>query len=179
VRNIEYASIFSLEPNQSQVFADEVASQSWAPASIEVVEKASDAISSADVICTATTSATPVFSSSDLQPGAHINAIGSFIPEMQEIDSLTVERSLVVVDSRAAALAETGDLLIPIEEGRISEDHIHADLGEIVNGSKPGRTDEDQITLYKSVGIAVQDAAAAGLALRNAQELGIGRMIEL
>jgi ornithine cyclodeaminase len=179
VRKIESASIFSLEPDQSQVFAEEVAHQSWAPAKIDVAENAAGAISTADVICAATTSATPVFSSSHLKPGTHINAIGSFTPEMQEIDSLTVERSLLVVDSRDAALAETGDLIIPIQEGRISEDHIQAELGEIVNGVNPGRTDENQITLYKSVGIAVQDAAAAGLALRKAEELGIGRVIEL
>jgi ornithine cyclodeaminase/alanine dehydrogenase-like protein (mu-crystallin family) len=98
---------------------------------------------------------------------------------MQEVDSATVERSLLVVDSRDASLAETGDLIVPIGEGRISEDHIQAELGEIANGSKPGRTDADQITLYKSVGVAVQDAAAAGLALRKAEELGLGRVIEL
>lgn len=178
-RDIESASIFSLEPNQSQVFADEVSSQSWAPDAIEVAESASDAIADADVICTATTSTTPVFNGSELNSGTHINAIGSFLPTMQELDSRTVERSLVVVDSREAALAETGDLIIPIEEGRISEDHIHAELGEIVNGSKPGRTDSGQITLYKSVGVAVQDAAAAGLALRKAEELGLGQVAEL
>lgn len=179
VRGIESASIFSRDPNQSQEFADELAAQPWAPAMIEVSDTASDALVKADVICTATTSSTPVFDGSDLKPGTHINAIGSFLPSMQEIDSTTVERSLVVVDSRDAALAEAGDLIIPIQEGHISEDHVQAELGEIVNGVHPGRTDDSQITLYKSVGVAVQDAAAAGLALRNAKELGIGSVIEL
>ncbi len=179
VRGIESASIFSRDPNQSQEFANELAAQPWAPAMIEVSDTASDALVKADVICTATTSSTPVFDGSDLKPGTHINAIGSFLPSMQEIDSTTVERSLVVVDSRDAALAEAGDLIIPIQEGSISKDHIQAELGEIVNGVHPGRTDDSQITLYKSVGVAVQDAAAAGLALRNAKELGIGSVIEL
>lgn len=179
VRGIESASIFSRDPNQSQEFADELAAQPWAPAMIEVSDTASDALVKADVICTATTSSTPVFDGSDLKPGTHINAIGSFLPSMQEIDSTTVERSLVVVDSRDAALAEAGDLIIPIQEGHISEDHVQAELGDIVNGVHPGRTDDSQITLYKSVGVAVQDAAAAGLALRNAKELGIGSVIEL
>jgi ornithine cyclodeaminase len=179
VRPIDSISIFSLDPDQSRVFADETVAKPWAPATIKLAETASEAISNADVICTATTSTTPVFDGSDLKPGAHINAIGSFLPSMQEVDSATVERSLLVVDSRDASLAETGDLIIPIREGRISEDHIQAELGEIVNGSKPGRSDADQITLYKSVGIAVQDAAAAGLALRRAEELGLGQIVEL
>jgi ornithine cyclodeaminase/alanine dehydrogenase-like protein (mu-crystallin family) len=179
VRNFESVSIFSLEPDRSQDFLAEAASQPWIPSSIDVVDSASRAIADADVICTATTSRWPVFDSSELRPGTHVNAIGSFAPTMQEVDSAMVERSLVVVDSRESVLAETGDLLIPIREGRISEDHIHAELGEIVNGSRSGRTDLDQITLYKSVGVAVQDAAAAGLALRNAERFGLGQVIEL
>jgi len=179
VRAIESVSIFSLDPDQSRAFADETVAKSWAPATITITETASDAIADADVICAATTSGTPVFDESDLKPGAHINAIGSFTPTAQEVGSAVVERSLLIVDSREATLAETGDLIIPIQDGRISEDHIQAELGEIVNGDHPGRTDADQITLYKSVGIAVQDAAAAGLALRRAKQLGLGRLIEL
>jgi len=98
---------------------------------------------------------------------------------MQELDEHTVERAYVVVDSRAAALAEAGDLMIPIQKGLIREDHIRAELGEIVSGDAPGRTSNDQITLFKSVGVAVQDAAAAGLALRRAEELGLGQLVEL
>ena len=179
VRDIESVCIFSLEPKMSQLFLAEVAAADWAPTSIDVALTASGAIEGADVICAATTSSTPVFKGSALKPGVHINAIGSFLPTMQEIDSDTVERSLLFVDSREAALAETGDLIIPIQESRISEDHVQAELGEIVNGVHPGRTDEDQITLYKSVGNAVQDAAAAGLALRNAEKFSIGKVIEL
>lgn len=179
VRAIESVSIFSPDSDHSRAFADETVAKPWAPATITLAENASDAIADADVICTATTSTTPVFDGSDLKRGAHINAIGSFTPTVQEVESAVVERSLLIVDSREAALAETGDLIIPIQEGRISEDHIQAELGDIVNRDHPGRTDADQITLYKSVGIAVQDAAAAGLALRRAEQLGLGRLVEL
>jgi len=179
VRAIESVSIFSPDAEHSRAFADETVAKPWAPATITLTENASDAIADADVICTATTSTTPVFDGSDLKRGAHINAIGSFTPTVQELESAVVERSLLIVDSREAALAETGDLIIPIQEGRISEDHIQAELGDIVNRDHPGRTDADQITLYKSVGIAVQDAAAAGLALRRAEQFGLGRLVEL
>lgn len=179
VREIESAWIFSPDPDHSKEFADEVSVQSWSPPAIQVSKTPADAISDADVICTATTSSTPVFDGSDLKPGAHINAIGSFTPTAQEVEGAVVKRSLLIVDSREAVLAETGDLIIPIQEGRISEDHIQAELGDIVNGGHPGRTDADQITLYKSVGIAVQDAAAAGFALRRAEQLGLGQLVEL
>jgi ornithine cyclodeaminase len=179
VRDIDSVCIYSLEHDRSQQFLSEIASQAWAPSSIDVALSASDAIEGADVICTATTSPIPVFDGKELKPGTHVNAIGSFTPTMQEVDSLTIKRSLLVVDSRSASLAESGDLITPIQDGTITEDHIHAEIGEIVNGSKPGRTDEDQITFYKSVGVAVQDAAAAGLALRRAKELRLGQIVEL
>jgi ornithine cyclodeaminase len=136
-------------------------------------------VSGADIICTATTSRTPVFDGRDLKPGAHINAIGSFMPDVQEVDSVTIRRSLVVVDSREAALAETGDLIIPLNAGDIDDDHIHAELGEIVNGQKPGRSDQQQITFYKSVGVAVQDAVAGRIALKNAAAKDLGTIVNL
>jgi len=120
-----------------------------------------------------------VFSGQDLRPGTHINAIGVYTPEMQELDEHAVVQAYVVVDSREAVLAEAGDLMIPIQKGLIRKNHIRAELGEIVSGDARGRSTEDQITLFKSVGIAVQDAAAAGLALRRAKELDLGQTIEL
>jgi ornithine cyclodeaminase/alanine dehydrogenase-like protein (mu-crystallin family) len=98
---------------------------------------------------------------------------------MQEVDLVTVQRSRIVVDSRAAVLAEAGDLIIPLEEGDITEAHIHAELGEIVAGQRPGRESQDQITFYKSVGVAVQDAAAAAIVMKNALDLGLGTSISL
>jgi ornithine cyclodeaminase/alanine dehydrogenase-like protein (mu-crystallin family) len=126
------------------------------------------------VICTATTSANPVFDDANVQPGTHINAIGAYTPEMQEIPAETVLRARVVIDHHEAALAEAGDLLIPMEAGMMSVDHIHAELGEIIAGEKVGRQTEDEITLFKSVGVAVQDVAAAGAVLEAAREAGLG-----
>ena len=149
------------------------------PQHIEVVPDAETAMIDTDIICTATTSSTPVFDGRLLPPGTHINGVGSYTPEMQEIDVETVKKALVVVDSRAAALAEAGDILIPLNQGVIRADHIHAELGEIVSQQKPGRVDDQQITFFKSVGVAVQDAVAAAIILENATTLGLGQTISL
>jgi ornithine cyclodeaminase len=119
-----------------------------------------------------------VFDGRDLKPGAHVNGVGSFTPQMQEIDRETVRRALVVVDSREAALEEAGDLIVPLNEGEITPDHIHAELGEIVAGQKPGRTSAEQITFFKSVGVAAQDAAAAQIVLRNGLAHNLGTSLE-
>jgi alanine dehydrogenase len=133
---------------------------------------------SADIICTATTSQTPVFSDADLKAGVHISAIGSYTPDMQEIPQETIRRGRVVVDSRSAALAESGDLILPIRAGLFGEDHIHAELGEIVLGKRSGRQSVDEVTYFKSVGVAVQDAMAASLALANARKMGLGHEVD-
>jgi len=133
------------------------------------------AVAEADIICTATTSSIPVFDGRLIKAGTHINGVGSFTPKMQEVDLVTVHRSRIVVDSRTAVWAEAGDLIIPLRNGDINEDHVFAELGEIVTGQITGRESYDQITFFKSVGVAVQDAAAASIALKNAidQDLGI------
>lgn len=179
VRQIEAAWIFSRSRDHAQAFATELGREPWAPPSISVADTPAAAVRESDIICTATTSSTPVFDGHDLRPGTHINAIGGYAPAMQEVDSSTVSRALVVVDSREAAMAEAGDLIIPLREGRISAEHIHTELGELVNGTQVGRTDPEQITLFKSVGVAVQDAIAAGRALARAEQLGLGQIIEL
>lgn len=149
------------------------------PTNIEVADSPADAVAGADIICTATTSSTPVFHDASLKPGVHINGIGSYTPQMQEIDEATVARAKIVVGSRSACLAETGDLIIPLGKGLISESDIHAELGEIVLGWKPGREVEEEVTFFKSVGNAVQDAAVAGLALLASTEKGLGIQVEL
>ena len=179
VRPIEQVSVFSLDEPGVKAFVDEMAGRGPIPKQITIEEKPSAAIAEADVICTATTSSSPVFDGKELKPGTHINAVGSFTPDMQEIDAETVKKALVIVDSREAALAEAGDLIIPIEQGEINAEWIHAELGEIVAGRKPGRTGAEQITLFKSVGIAAQDAIAASRALAGASEAGIGELIYL
>lgn len=177
VRPIEQVRVYSLVG--AEQFAADMAGKGPVPADLRIVNSPAAAVRNADVICAATTSRTPVFDGRDLKPGAHVNAIGAFTPEMQEIDVETVRRALVVVDSREAALAEAGDLIIPLNSGDIGLDHIHAELGEIIAGTRPGRTSRDQITFFKSVGLAVQDTAAAQIILTNGPAQGLGRLITL
>ncbi|MFQ5410143.1 MAG: ornithine cyclodeaminase family protein [Anaerolineales bacterium] len=179
VRSIEQVWVYSPTPGHADAFATDVGGQGRVPSDVLVANSPRQAVQAADIICAATTSSVPVFDGQDLKPGAHINGVGSFTPEMQEVDVATVRRSLVVVDAREAALAEAGDLIHPINSGDIGEDHIHAELGEIVAGTKPGRTSDDQITYFKSCGVAVQDAVAAGIALAEAERLGLGTTVTL
>ncbi|MCY4440479.1 MAG: ornithine cyclodeaminase family protein, partial [Deltaproteobacteria bacterium] len=109
-----------------------------------------------------------------LKPGVHINAVGSHRPEAREMGSDTVKAATVVVDSLDAINTECGDILLALEEGAITPDHIRGEIGEVLSGAKPGRTRGDEITMYKSVGIAAQDVAAASLVYRRALEQGVG-----
>jgi len=135
-----------------------------------------------DVICATTHSADPVIRGEWLEPGVHINSVG-LNSQGRELDGEAVRRALVVVETRGAALAPapsgSNDLHFAIRDGRIGEEHIHAEIGELISGARPGRTSPDQITLYKSVGVAVQDAVAAHLVLEAAQQRGVGREIAL
>jgi ornithine cyclodeaminase len=176
-RKIEKAWVFDPTFENAESFAREMAGSGPVPKDLRVAKNPKEALVEADIVCTATTSDTPVFADTDLKPGTHISAIGSYTPEMQEVPAETVARALVVVDSRTATLAETGDLLQPIQAGLFGEDHISAELGEIILDRKPGRQSPEQITYFKSVGVAVQDAMAAQLALQNAQKMGLGTKV--
>jgi ornithine cyclodeaminase/alanine dehydrogenase-like protein (mu-crystallin family) len=152
------------------------------PVTAAAVPSYRDALDGADIACAASHAAEPVIRRSWLSPGVHITSVG-FNPAGREIDDATIAAALVCVESRQAALAPfpagSNDLLIPIREGIITAGHIHAELGELVTGSKPGRSSREQITLYKSVGVAVQDAAAAALVIAAARERGAGQHIGL
>lgn len=179
VRRIAEVSIFSLDVEGAHRMQAELEARTASGARWRVAPSAAEAVARADVICTATTSSTPVFADADLRVGTHINAIGAFTPEMQEIDPTTVARARIFVDSRVAALAEAGDLIQPLRRGLISEASIVGELGEVVAGTRPGRTGAKEITLFKSVGLAVQDAVAAGAILRRAEAEGLGSLIEI
>jgi ornithine cyclodeaminase len=155
-----------------------MAGQDRIPRDLQPAATPREAARDADIICTATTSTSPVFADSDLKHGVHISAIGSYKPEMVEVPPATIRRAKVIVDSRTAALAETGDLIQPIQSGLITKAHVFAELGEIVLGKRPGRESNDEITYFKSVGLAVQDAVAAQLAMKNAKAKGLGQEIE-
>ncbi len=138
-----------------------------------------EATGAADVICTATSSPTPVFEDAWVRPGAHINAVGAYTPAMQEIPAATVARARVVVDAVEAALHEAGDLVIPLRDGLIARDALETELGQVVAGDRPGRTGPEEITLFKSVGNAVQDIAVARFAVERAEATGRGQRVEL
>jgi ornithine cyclodeaminase/alanine dehydrogenase-like protein (mu-crystallin family) len=141
-----------------------------------------DAIRGADVVCACTHSAEPVVRREWLKDGAHVNSVG-YNTAGREVDEGTVADALLIVESRAAVLAAApsgaNDIAWPIRDGRITKEHIHAELGELVAGSRSGRANDRQITLYKSVGVAVEDAAATALVLKLAGERGVGLQIEI
>jgi ornithine cyclodeaminase/alanine dehydrogenase len=122
-----------------------------------------------DVICTCTTAREPLFDGNWLRPGTHLNLVGAFRPETREVDDTTVKRARVVVDTYEGALSEAGDLLMPIKNGSVERSHIVADLHEIASGKKLGRSNPDQITLFKSVGCAVEDLVTAHLICRKVE----------
>ena len=178
VRPIKKVQVCSPTPGNAETFAEQVAGRGWVPPEIICTRDPREAVAEADVICTATTSATPVFDDRDLKPGVHINAIGSFQPRIREVPGETVARSRVFVDSREAALEEAGDILQPIDDGLIKAGAILAEIGELVLEQAAGRTSDDQITFFKSVGVAVQDAAAARVVLENASRMGLGKRVD-
>jgi ornithine cyclodeaminase len=137
------------------------------------------AVSEADVICVATTSSIPVFEDKHLKSGVHINGVGSYTPEMQEIPEKTILRAKVVVDSITASLEEAGDLIIPLKKGLIDESHIQGELGQVASDLLSIRESDADITFFKSVGLAIQDIAVANLALHNTAEIQLGIDLEL
>jgi len=172
VRQIQGAWVYDTVPDRATAFVTEMSERLSLP--VRVADTPADAVRQADVISTATSSSSPIFDAADIQPGVHINAVGAFTPQMQEIPTETILRAKVVVDHRETGLAEAGDLLIPIQQGLMSESHIYGELGEITAGLKPARTSPEEITVFESVGLAVQDVAAAGVALERARRQRLG-----
>ena len=160
----------------AQKFAEEIQPQCFCP--IEPVESSEAAVRGADIIVTATTSRAPVLKREWISAGAHINAIGTFSPKAREIDTATMVDATLFVDARESALNEAGDYLLAAEEGAIGPEHIRAELGEVLIGAYPGRTSRDEITLFKSLGLAIEDLAAAAHAYQKANEQGLGEWVE-
>ena len=141
---------------------------------VKPVDSPRRAMEGCDIVVAATSASKPVVLGEWLGEGCHITSIGAHHPDRREVDSGVVARAKVVVDSREACLAEAGDLLIPLREGTITSKHIYAELGEIVAGIKPGRVSQDEVTFFKSVGLALQDLALAKLAYEKALKKGVG-----
>jgi ornithine cyclodeaminase/alanine dehydrogenase-like protein (mu-crystallin family) len=142
------------------------------PPEVILTDSPQVAVEQADIVLAATTATTPLFNGNHLRPGTHVTGVGSFTPEMQEIDENTIRRARVVVDQREAALAEAGDIII----GKAT---IDSEIGEIVNGEQPGRQNDEEITFFKSVGLAVQDAVTAAAVLGAAEEKRLGTVIRM
>ena len=179
VREVKEVWVFSPNPEHAESFAEKMSGIGAIPENVQAVTSSANALKDADIVCTATTSNTPVISLKHLKLGAHVNAVGSFQPSMQEIDSETISKALVVVDSRESALVETGDIVIPLKQGMITPKHIHAEIGEIINGTKSGRSSCEQLTFFKSCGVAVQDAVIAAMALKNAERENLGTIVTI
>ncbi|HEX9914486.1 MAG TPA: ornithine cyclodeaminase family protein [Candidatus Bathyarchaeia archaeon] len=165
VRDIEKVCVFDVYPEARLRFAEEMTKR----LGVDVVPASSgeEACRDADIVLTATTSSKPVISRKWLKDRVHVSAIGAFYPDWRELDTATVAESKLVIDDREGIMLEAGDILIPIKEGAITESHIYAELKELVSGRKKGRTPKDGITVFKSVGIAIQDSSVANLVLRK------------
>lgn len=164
VRSVKRAFLYDTNPEASLKMQEEMKNRLGIPIHIEQDKKR---LNQADVICTATHSQNPLFRIEDVKEGVHINAIGSFKPQMQEIDPMVMKSSSLYVDSRKAVLKESGDLIKPINDGVLSSDFIRAEIGDLVNETVTGRRNEREITLFKSVGIAVQDLFVANAIYNN------------
>jgi ornithine cyclodeaminase len=162
--------IWARNPDAAQALAAEVGA---------VASPSPDAaLLGAEVVCTTTSAAEPIVELRWLAEGAHVNAVGSSIPTTRELDTATVAASSLFVDRRESTLNEAGDYLLPAAEGAVGPDHIKAELGEVLTGTHPGRQDEAELTIFKSLGIAVEDLAAAELVVRRARERGVGAEVE-
>ena len=159
VRPVRRIRVWSRNPDSAARFARRAAAER--ATTVEPAPSVWEAVAGADIICTTTSSHEPVLEGDWLTPGVHINAVGACLATARELDTEAVRRSRLFVDRRESALNEAGDILIPISEGSLGEDHILGELGEVITGDVPGRADDGDITLFKSLGIAVEDLAAA------------------
>lgn len=177
VRKIECIRLYSPSRTSAAAIKKDMAPQ--LNCAIDVSDSAESVARHADLLVTVTTAKEPIIKPEWLKPGVHINAVGSHRPDLREIDGATLARAKIVVDSREAIMAECGDILLALKEKSIGENAIHADIGEVLAGTKSGRNKSDEVTLYKSVGIAIQDVAAAHLVYRKALEKGVGTIVEI
>ncbi|MEM1517720.1 MAG: ornithine cyclodeaminase family protein [Nitrososphaerota archaeon] len=161
IYDIDREKMLNFKQNFKEVFDDR----------IKLMSSVDDLVNSSDVIITATTSRYPFVKKKQVKPGTHISAIGAYTPDMAEIEAELIAVSKLVVDSREAALSEAGDIIQAIKKGYITKDYIYAEIGEIIAGMKQGRANMDEITIFKSVGLSIQDAAAASLLLRKFRNL--------
>ena len=177
VRPLRRVRIWSRNPDRAAALALEQRSRFNFP--IEAEAMADAAVRGADIVATVTASAEPILQRGWLKEGVHINAVGSSIPTSREIDTPTMAAARLFVDRRESALAEAGDLLIPMLEGAVRNDHVQAELGEVLTGKNPGRRSPRELTLFKSLGLAVEDVASAAYVVRRARETHTGQTVKM
>lgn len=162
VRTVGKVAIWGRNREHAQRRAAEIAATPCAPP-VEVFSSAREAVSDADIVCTLTPATEPILRGSWLKPGAHINAVGCCTPRERELDLEAVTCSRLYVDTRAACVKEPGDLVVPLQRGELTEDHIVGEIGEVLNGTVGGRESDSEITLFKSLGCALEDLTAAAM----------------
>jgi ornithine cyclodeaminase/alanine dehydrogenase-like protein (mu-crystallin family) len=168
VRPFEQVSVWSRTPGRAATLVD-----------VEEAASAEEAVRDADVVVTATSAREPILRREWLKPGAHVNAVGSSIPTTRELDTATIVDAALYVDRRESTLNEAGDFLFPLREGAVREDHIRGELGELLIGAAAGRSSPAELTVFKSLGLAVEDLAAAEHVLRRAEAENAGAVVEL
>jgi ornithine cyclodeaminase len=177
VRPIRRVRVWSRTPASAQAFAAEAADH-WGQA-VEVCATAREAVAGADLICTVTAAPTPILQGAWISPGCHLNVAGASRPSVAEIDTALVVRSRYFVDRRESTVNEAGEYRAALAAGAIAEGHILAEIGEVAAGTQPGRLGPDDVTLYRSLGIAAQDVAAAHYLLEAARARGVGQTADI
>lgn len=177
VRKLEQIKLYSPSGASAETIKKEM--EPKVGVKIAVGKSAEETVRDSDLVVTVTTAKAPILKPDWLKPGSHINAVGSHRPDFRELDGATLARSKVVVDSREAIMAECGDVLLAIKEDSFAANDIYGEIGEVLAGVKPGRTADSEITLYKSVGIAIQDVATARLVYDKALKRNIGTHVEI
>ena len=177
VRSLRRVRVYSVPAESATEFAERESRLTGLP--VEAVATAEEAVAGADLICTTTTAAEPVVLGDWVSPGAHVNAVGAYSPTTRELDSALVARARLYADRRESLLSEAGEFLIPKAEGLFGDEHIVGEIGELLTGKAAARTSPDEITLFKSLGIAIEDLASAHRIYEICQDRNLGTWVEI
>ena len=177
VRSVTSIRVWSRDPDKAQTFADEQTARHGV--TVEPASDVASAVAGADIICTTTSAREPILSGELLSEGTHINAVGASVSSWRELDTEVVRRSVLFTDRRESLENEAGEYRLALEQGVIGEDHLQAEIGEVLIGNHPGRRADSEITLFRSLGLAVEDIASAHLVYQRAVELGVGTSVDI